>query len=349
MTYDASWDRPHTPGDGALWQESDCYWFYDAKAQVGGYHRIGQFPNRKTGQVMLFVYRLGGERFRLLQELEGAACVRTADGQSVGSSSASTAGDGVMSYAWSEPDCEAELRFSEAFYEPRSWMKDEEAHGGANAVKGQMNTDGHLEVSGRLRGRVRLGNEWIELDALAHRDRSWGVRDYRSAYQHRMVTGTLGPELSWATFIMHLDNGVVARAGFVARNGVTTDIRDLQVLTEFDYDGLTVTGLRTRLILEDDSVVEVSGAANQGFCALTDGWLVSSHHFIPLSGAGFTILDVTNRPSKGTYAPQQAELSEVCATDGLTAAGDYDRLRWSSSESSAQSGAKTDRVEELGA
>jgi hypothetical protein len=328
MSYEDSWDRPHQPGENALWQESDCYWFYDAKAGVGGYHRIGQFPNKETGQAMVFVYRAGGERFRLLQEHGADRCSREGDGQRVGSSSALALGDGTMEYAWSEADSEALLRFSEPFYTPRSWMKDEGAHDGANAVKGQMNTDGHLEVSGRLRGRMRLGAGWIELDALAHRDRSWGVRDYRSAYQHRMVTGTLGPQLSWATFIMHLENGIVAKAGFVARDGVTTDVRDVQALVEFDYDGLTVSGLRTRLLLEDGSHVDVNGTADQGFCALTDCWLVSSHHFIPLGGGGFTILDVTNRPSKGTYVPRQAELSVVCSTEGLSKAGDYAGLQW---------------------
>lgn len=328
MAYDHSWDVPHRPGTSLLWQESDCYWFYDARNQVGGYHRIGQFPNQRTGQVLLFVYKAGAERFRTLLEHDAASCLRSEDGQTVGTSTAKALGDGVMAYTWAEEGCSAELQFSEPFYTPRSWMKDEAAHGGANAVKGQMNTDGHLEVSGRLRGTIRLGSETIELDALAHRDRSWGARDYRSAYQHRMVSGTLGPELSWATFIMHLDNGVGAKAGFVARNGETTDIRDIQVLTEFDYDGLTVSSVRSKLLLNDGSEVEVSGNADQGFCALTDGWLVSSHHFIRVGAEGFTILDVTNRPSKGSYAPQQAELSEVCATDGFSPVGNYGRLRF---------------------
>lgn len=330
MTYDRSWDAPHAPGDSALWQESDCYWFYDARAGVGGYHRIGQFPNRKTGQVLIFAYQVDGQRFRLLQEYEADACERTIDGQRVGGSRATALDDGVMAYSWNEEGCSADLQFVEPFYTPRSWMKNEASHSGANAVKGQMNTDGHLKVSGRLRGRLRLGDRTIELDALAHRDRSWGARDYRSAYQHRMVSGTLGPDLSWATFIMHLDNGVVAKAGFVARNGETTDIRDIQVLTEFDYDGLTVSALRTKIYLVDGTEVEVSGPAAQGFCALTDGWLVSSHHFVPLSEAGFTILDATNRPSKGDYAPRQAELSEICATNGLFPVGDYRRFETAS-------------------
>jgi hypothetical protein len=81
-------------------------------------------------------------------------------------------------------------------------------------------------------------------------------------------------------------------------------------------------------VLEDETEVEVSGICDQGFSAVTDGWLVSSHHFIPLGREGFTILDVTNRPSKGNYIPRQAELSEVGITEGLSKSGDYRRLQW---------------------
>lgn len=326
MTYDSSRDRPHPPGAPELWQESDCYWFYDEKAKVGGYHRIGQFPNRGTGQAMLFVYRAGGQRFRMLKSYEASDCSRTADGQRVGSFEAHTSGGGVMRYRWAEMESDGDLEFYESFYAPRSWMKDEAGHKGASAVANQMNTDGHLEVSGRIRGQIRIGADRVEIDALAHRDRSWGMRDNRMAYQHRMVTGTLGPQLSWATFIMHLDNGVVAKAGFVARDGETTDIADIQVLTEFDHDGLTVAGLRSRFHLADGTQVDLAGRSAQGFMALTDGWLVSSHHFIPLAlpqGEGFTILDVTNRPSKGDYAPKPSELTAICAVEGLSSSADY--------------------------
>ena len=56
-------EAPHRAGPEDGWQESDCYWFYDQAAGVGGYHRIGMRPNRGTAQVMLMVFALGGERF----------------------------------------------------------------------------------------------------------------------------------------------------------------------------------------------------------------------------------------------------------------------------------------------
>lgn len=41
-------------------QESDCYWVYDTKASIGGFHRIGQRPNRQDGQLTLVVFATEG-------------------------------------------------------------------------------------------------------------------------------------------------------------------------------------------------------------------------------------------------------------------------------------------------
>ncbi len=318
--YDDSWECPHAAGPGDLWQESDCYWFYDGKSGIGGYHRIGYYPNRGTGQTLLFVFRSGGLRFRRLGAFSGDACHRRLAGQTAGFSTADFLGEGRMRFTWTEDDSAGELIFSDPFYKPRSWTADETGESGAGAVRRSMNTGGHLEVSGRLRGRIRLGTDWFELDALAHRDRSWGERDYRAAWQHRMVTGTVGPELSWASYIIQLDNGHVARAGFVARNGDTTDLEDVRVLTEIDTDGLSVSAVKARLVLRGGAHIDLSGRAADAFMAVTEDWLVSSHTIIPLKlhgTSGFTVLDMTNRPGKGHHVPGPADVASICAGDGL--------------------------------
>lgn len=323
MEYNESWDRPHKSGPERLWQESDCYWFFDRRSGVGGYHRIGQFTNQQTGQEMINAFKLGGQRFRLLKDHGIADCRRWETGQGVGASTAETLGDRRMRYSWDEPDCAADLEFYEAFYDPRDWTKPSSRHAGSVAVEQKMNTGGHLECSGRIRGKVRVGEDVFEIDALAHRDRSWGARDYKAAYQHRMVTGTMGPELSWATFVMRLTGGLCAHAGFVDRGGVSEDIAKVDVITGFADDGLTVADLRCRIHLVSGESIDVRGAAAEGFCALTDGWLVSSHHYIACGEAGFTILDTTNRPSKGDYIPSPDEVVAACLVDGLSPAGNY--------------------------
>lgn len=65
MTYHDRMDKPHEPSGGEFWQESDAYWFYDQAQGVGGFHRMGQKPAKGTGQITLFAFKEGGERFVL--------------------------------------------------------------------------------------------------------------------------------------------------------------------------------------------------------------------------------------------------------------------------------------------
>ena len=321
-------DRPHEPTADDLWQESDCYWFFDRESGIGGYHRIGQHPNRGKGNVLLNLFNLGSTRFRLICDYAAADCLRDTDGQKVGSSTARSLGDARMVYAWDEPDCSGELTFTEPFYDPRDWVVSSQADEGAVSVKSAMNTGGHLECSGRISGKVRIGDRSWDICALAHRDRSWGARDYRAAFQHRMISGTMGPELSWATYVMRLENGIVAHAGFVVREGKSIDVTKVDAIAEFADDGLSVPRMRARLQLADGSELLLDGVTREGFCAQTEGWLLSTHSYIALGEEGFTIFDATNRPSKGGFIPGPHDVIATCASDGLSPCGDFESLRF---------------------
>jgi hypothetical protein len=50
--------------------------------------------------------------------------------------------------------------------------------------------DGHLEQPGRVQGRVRLGDEWFEVDCASVRDRSWGPRTMRAGLRLGNAHGT---------------------------------------------------------------------------------------------------------------------------------------------------------------
>jgi hypothetical protein len=77
VTYDVNWDRPHPPGPQELWQESDAYWFYDAEAGVGGFHRVGQKPN--LGLVTVFAFARDGERVTLNDSYTRPRVIGSAD------------------------------------------------------------------------------------------------------------------------------------------------------------------------------------------------------------------------------------------------------------------------------
>lgn len=324
MSYDVSWDCPHRPSADANWQESDCYWFYDAERGVGGFHRIGQKPNLGRGQLALFAFHEGGERFVLsdpaTSERDLGPGSRQDRRQVVGTHIAEALGDARMRFTWDEPGCSADLEFYEAFHTPRNWSKT----GHSDSFMDNINSDGHLECSGRLRGRIRIGSSEHEIDALCHRDRSWGFRDNSRAslHRYRMVSGTVGPELSFASFLLDLRDGPAMTAGFVVRDGVDKDVRGLRVMTTFDSDGITPLSAIAVLTLDDGEEVRLDALPVQGFvtpvpeagCASQDSISTFSYQ----GKQGFLDLELCTNPGRGTYVPQQDDVTFLAVDQGLT-------------------------------
>lgn len=329
MGYDVSWDKPHQPGPDRNWQESDCYWFYDQKQGVGGFHRIGQRPNTGKGQLTLFAFKEGGERYVLSAgegaEVELKSDARQENKQVVGTHTAEALGDGRMRFTWDEEGCAANLEFYESFHEPRNWSKT----GHSDDFMSNINSDGHLECSGMLRGTIRIGDQSYEIDALCHRDRSWGFRDNARASMHRyrMFSGTCGPELSFASFILDLKDGPKMVAGFVARDGVDKDVRDLRVMTTFDSDGLTPLKAEAVLTLEDGEEVRIESKSVQGFMTpVPEAQAASQDHistFTYNGKEGFLDLELCNNPGRGTYIPTQEDVTFTAVDQGISKSVPY--------------------------
>lgn len=327
MGYDNSWDRPHTPSADPSWQESDCYWFYDKASGVGGFHRIGQRPNLGKGQLILFVFKTGGERFLLRAgtEVDLTPSARQEARQEVGSHVAEALGDGRMRFAWDEVVCTGDIEFYECFHPPRNWSKD----GHSDDFMSNINSDGHLEVSGRLRGSIRIGEASYDIDALCHRDRSWGFRDNAlvSMHRYRMFSGTVGPQLSFASFLLDLKDGTKMVAGFVSRNGRDEDVRDLRVMTTFDSDGLTPLAAEAILTLATGEQLRIKSKSLQGFLTpVPEARAATQDHistFTYEGHEGFLDLELCNNPGRGEYVPTQADVTFTAVDDGLSKSVEY--------------------------
>lgn len=326
MNYDESWDRPHQAGPEDNWQESDCYWFFDADTGIGGYHRIGMRPNIGTAQVMLMVFELGGERFTLNDSFVRDRSItdenRSAAGQHVDGHSAQSLGDQRMRYQWNESGTTADLEFYESFYEPRGWP------GHSSELMKNVNAGGHLECSGRIRGEIRIGGKTQTIDGLAHRDRSWGFRDHSMIefHRYRLSSGTVGPELSFASHAISLRGKGFTAGGFIARNGVTEDVVDVRVLTTLDADGFTSMGAKTVLTLAGGEKVQVPASVVQGFVnPLGEGTFATcSIAEITWNGVpGFQNLEVSPNPGRGTYIPTPEDGSLHATESGLSKTTDH--------------------------
>jgi len=329
MTYDSSWDCPHSPSSEANWQESDCYWFYDPDRGVGGFHRIGQKPNLATGQITAFVFARDGERFVLNDSYTNHRSIgpedRWASGHRVGTHVAEALGDQKMRFRWEEPECDSDLEFYESFHAPRNWSKT----GHSDSFMSNINSDGHLECAGKLRGTVRIGSRTYDIDALAHRDRSWGFRDNGrvSMHRYRMFSGTVGPELSFASFLLDLKSGGRMVAGFVSRHGVDEDVRGLRVVTAFDSDGLSPMSAIAILTLESGEAVKIHCEGVQGFMTpVPEAGPASSDTISTFTyggKTGFLDLELSTNPGRGTYVPTADDLTLLAIEPGLSTSVSY--------------------------
>ncbi len=297
----------HQWDDDPDWQESVAVWFHDLAAGWGGFFRFAIHPTQGYGRSMLFAYDDAGTRFRRVRERVDVAGFEEL---AVGTAWAGVA-DGRVTFRWEEPECSASLVF-EPFYEPLGF--------GISADESDLQRsiyNGHLECSGRLAGTLRVADRSVELDALCHRDRSWGLRRMDTIITNRMLTGTMGPALSFAAIEIQTD-AATNRHGFVVREGVVTPCEDLVILPAIGLDGYSVDSGVAHLKLVGGEVLTITAETIDGQLTPFDGYLCSEHLSIARCGdlVGMCDNELTNNPRLGTSDPPF--LTHVDGGDGLS-------------------------------
>ncbi|HEX2849319.1 MAG TPA: hypothetical protein VHN98_02145 [Acidimicrobiales bacterium] len=184
MTPDARHERRHDPEAAPLWNES---WYFDFAApdgSLGGYVRLGLYPN--LGVSWYWAYLVGDDRPLLVVRHHEAALPR---------------GD-VLEVReeglWAALHCETPHEHwsvqLEAFavglddpaqaYEPGGERGDRVPLGfdleweAAAPVHDTVERLGRYEQTCTVTGEILVGDERIELDGTGQRDHSWGVRDW---------------------------------------------------------------------------------------------------------------------------------------------------------------------------
>jgi hypothetical protein len=180
---EAADERTHTPADDPLWGESWYFDFARPDGSLGGYVRIGLYPNQ--GKAWYWACLVGEDRPPLMVVDHEAGLPSTPGSRQIRSSG-----------LWADHTCEEALeRWSlgcEAFAlqveDPRELYRDEPR--GDRVPFGfelEWESDGRpfrytitdrYEIPCRVHGEVLVGDETIEVEALGERDHSWGVRDW---------------------------------------------------------------------------------------------------------------------------------------------------------------------------
>ncbi len=176
-------ESPHAPGPEPLWNESWYFDFFTADGQLGGYVRIGKYPN--LGVVWYWACLVGSDR-NLVTVIDHDVPLPRGDSLEVRH-------EGLWADHNIEEPCERWSLGLEAFAVELDHPTDT-YHGAAGdriafGFDLEWETDGEVfpypvgltryEVPCRVHGEILVGNDTtIALDGFGQRDHSWGLRDW---------------------------------------------------------------------------------------------------------------------------------------------------------------------------
>jgi len=176
-------ERRHAPTDDLLWNESHYLDWFSADGSIGGYLRIGLYPN--LGRVWYWACLVGRDRSlvtvidhevplpRGAQSLELRAEGIWADHVVETPLDHMTANLEAFAVAVDDPaEVYGDLRGDRVpFGFELDWETDRAAYGWPPVTP-------RYEIPCRVHGEVLVGDETIEVDGWGQRDHSWGVRDW---------------------------------------------------------------------------------------------------------------------------------------------------------------------------
>lgn len=175
-------ERRHEPGSGRFWNESYYFDFFDEEGSLGGYVRVGLYPN--LGVTWYWACLVGSER-PLVTIIEHEIEVPEAPSLSIQ--------DGELT---ADHQCKSPTRrFALALAAKALALPDPAAaygplHGDRTpfALELEWESDGpggyrfrdldRYELSCHVQGRIRVGGESIDFEGHGQRDHSWGERDW---------------------------------------------------------------------------------------------------------------------------------------------------------------------------
>jgi hypothetical protein len=112
-----------------------------------------------------------------------------------------------------------------------------------------------LEQAGRAQGKLRLGDQVITFDQPAHRDHSWGRRNWRMPQHWKWIVAQTpsGRALNLFQWVVRGETGT---NGYVLRDGEPVALVDARCRASYDAD-MTSRSLRATLIDEAGGVTEL--------------------------------------------------------------------------------------------
>jgi hypothetical protein len=308
--YNVSDEGSHAPGPDPWWQESVFVHWYDAGNKVGGVHRIGHEPHANGGEaaVQCFVFD-AHSRYRRV----GRVPLLPAETERGFRAAGSTwdIEDGLPRVRVKEDGLELDLRIDN-FYP----LTDFFPSGGSMVDDFAKH---HYETSGRARGTAAINGREYAVDALCHRDHSWGPRRWDMLLSHRWVSGSLGPELSFGSMAWHAIDDSTVSIGYIVRDGELILAESVDIVTFMETDAMTHRGGILTLNLPGEEQLRAHCTVVNGVVTTNHGvyWVDSLCEVTLDDGrTGFCDFEISTNPRAGTREVKVAKRAAI--VDGWT-------------------------------
>jgi len=239
-------DFAHPVESDGAWSESYYFNCYDPEADTGFFTRIGVRPNEGTIDVGLSVWVPGGGLATVHAVREQREMIDT--GLAVGgvayerlapmkewqlTAAADAALDGAT------VPIALDVTFSALMPAIGADGQGREGQGASAATRGTVGK-GHLEQAGRWTGWIEIDGRRHPLgpDARGNRDKSWGPRRWGGPSMWRWFSINVGDDVHFGGIRIGTELGDLHR-GWVWRDGDAASIREWDVRTELESDGVT--------------------------------------------------------------------------------------------------------------
>jgi hypothetical protein len=237
-------DLMHPNTGESNYNESAYYNFFDRKARIGGFMRLGNRPNEGYAEMTVCIYLpdgtvgfmfkrpeisnndahdAGGAKFEVIKPFEhhrisyrGKLCVlknplEMADPKTAFKSNPYQNCDLQLDYFGTNPGWGGEMREKT----PRGWESLK-----PTGDPSQQFLKGHLEQLGRASGTVKIGDAYdFRIDGLGLRDHSWGPRYWQAPKYYRWLTMNFDESLGAMCSITVNRDGSEHPGGFIAHKG----------------------------------------------------------------------------------------------------------------------------------
>jgi len=312
LGYEATDEVRHQPFDDITWQESAWIYWGDGKGLGGAVH-IGQEMNAGTANIFASAYssNLAFRRCHLGYPLDNGP---GSEKRHVAGPYAMESVNGKTIIRMEDEGVSLEL-LCEDFAPYPSLLPVQAALGDPTITRRPM----HYQTPGRVRGTMKLGSEVHQIDGVATRGHSWGVRDFNvlRGGGSRVAMGSFGPEFSYWVRVQIEEDGNILRHGYVLENDRLTYVDDIDLLLEQDSDSITYRsgriligmpdGQRHELVVPFDNINHFQYHAEVG---ITLGVMIQDER-----QGGYCAWEILDRPPlrPGTVPPSMGAL----VLDGL--------------------------------